>query len=910
MFNLLKKVFGSRNDRMVKQYSKTVDEINELEATFEALSDAELRAKTDEFRQLITDGKSLDDILPEAFAVVREASKRTLGMRHFDVQLIGGMVLHDGKISEMRTGEGKTLMATLPTYLNALDGKGVHLVTVNDYLAKRDAAWMGKIYNFLGVSVGVVYSKMGHEEKQAAYAAEITYGTNNEYGFDYLRDNMVSHPSERVQRALNFGIVDEVDSILIDEARTPLIISGQAEGDVEVYTLINKLIPKFVRQETEESDGDFSVDEKNHQVLLSESGFEHAEKLLVNAGLLTENSGLYDPANITLIHHVNAGLRAHHLYLRDQHYVVQEDEVVIVDEFTGRLMSGRRWSDGLHQAVEAKEGVAIQKENQTLAGITFQNYFRMYQKLAGMTGTADTEAAEFKQIYELETVVIPTHREMVRDDRMDQIFRTDNEKHNAIIEEIKDCYESGQPVLVGTTSIENNELLSRLLTEKKLPHQLLNAKQHAKEADIIVQAGRPKMVTIATNMAGRGTDIVLGGNPEPEINRVREDESMSEEAKEARIDELTKQWQIVHDEVLKKGGLHIIGTERHESRRVDNQLRGRSGRQGDPGSSRFFLSLEDSLLRIFASDRIAKIMTTLKMPEGEAIEHPWVTRAIENAQRKVEARNFDMRKQLLEFDDVANDQRNVIYQQRNELLESAQDISDTIAAMRNNVLTTLFNLHIPPESIEEQWDVPGLEKTLATEYQLHLPIHEWLENEQGLHEENLQERILEIAREHYQEKIAPVGQEIMHQYERTVMLRSIDNHWREHLAALDHLRQGIHLRGYAQKNPKQEYKREAFELFTNMLEEIKTEVTKILMIVQIKNEQQVEAEETSRMPMNMEYHHDSAEGMEEEPSSQSAATADEEKPQPFVRKVGKVRRNEPCPCGSGKKYKQCHGKLN
>ncbi len=906
--NLLKKVFGSRNDRMIKQYSQVVGTINGLELAFEALSDTELRAKTDEFKQRITNGEALDKLLPEAFAVVREASKRALEMRHFDVQLIGGMVLHEGNIAEMRTGEGKTLMATLPSYLNSLTGKGVHVVTVNDYLAKRDADWMGKIYQFLGISVGVVYSQMAHNDKQAAYAADITYGTNNEYGFDYLRDNMVGHPAERVQRELNFGIVDEVDSILIDEARTPLIISGQAEGDTDVYIRINALVPNLSRQETEKSPGDFSVDEKNHQVLISEAGFEHAEKLLVEAGMLTQGSSLYDPANINLIHHLGAGLRAHHLYLKDQHYVVQNNEVVIVDEFTGRLMSGRRWSDGLHQAVEAKEGVAIQKENQTLASITFQNYFRMYQKLAGMTGTADTEAAEFQQIYSLETVVIPTHHPMIRDDRMDLVFRTMEEKYHAIADEVKDCYEREQPVLVGTTSIENNELLSSLLTKKKLPHQVLNAKQHEREADIIVQAGRPKMITIATNMAGRGTDIVLGGNPEPEINGIRQDEKLSEDEKAARIEKINKQWQILHDQVLDKGGLHIVGTERHESRRVDNQLRGRSGRQGDPGSSRFFLSLEDSLLRIFASDRVASIMTRLKMPEGEAIEHPWVTRAIENAQRKVEARNFDLRKQLLEFDDVANDQRNVIYQQRSELLESAQDISETITAMRESVLVALFNLHIPPQSIEEQWDVPGLEKTLATEFQLHLPIQDWLEKEPELHEENMRERIVEIAHKHYQDKIEQVGAEIMHQYERAVMLQSLDSHWREHLAALDHLRQGIHLRGYAQKNPKQEYKREAFELFAKMLEEIKAEVTKILMMVQIKNEEQVEAvAETQRAPVNVQYQHaDYGSALDEEPKKEDAQP---EKTQPFVRQGEKVGRNSPCPCGSGKKYKQCHGKI-
>ncbi|PTN08874.1 preprotein translocase subunit SecA [Nitrosomonas aestuarii] len=903
--NLLKKVFGSRNDRIVKQYSKTVDAINSLEAEIELLTDAELRAKTDEFKQRIDGGETLDAILPEAFAVVREVGKRVLNMRHFDVQLIGGMVLHDGKISEMRTGEGKTLMATLPAYLNALSGHGVHVVTVNDYLAKRDAGWMGKIYEFLGISVGVIYGQMPREDKQAAYAADITYGTNNEYGFDYLRDNMVTHQAERVQRHLNFAIVDEVDSILIDEARTPLIISGQAEGDTEIYVRINKLIPKLTRQEKEDSPGDYSVDEKAHQVTLSEEGFEHAEKLLAEAGLLKSGTSLYDPANVSLIHHLTAGLRAHALYFLDQHYVLQDGEVVIVDEFTGRLMAGRRWSDGLHQAVEAKEGVAIQKENQTLASITFQNYFRMYHKLAGMTGTADTEAAEFQQIYGLETVIVPTHRPMIRDDRMDQVFRTMDEKNNAIIEGIRECYEKGQPVLVGTTSIENNVLLSKLLDRAKLPHQVLNAKQHASEANIIVQAGRPKMVTIATNMAGRGTDIVLGGNPEPEIEGMRRDEKLSDAEKEKRIKTILEKWQVMHDEVLQKGGLHIIGTERHESRRVDNQLRGRSGRQGDAGSSRFYLSLEDPLLRIFASDRVANIMTRLKMPEGEAIEHPWVTRAIENAQRKVEARNFDIRKQLLDYDDVANDQRNVIYQQRNELLEAEHDITETITAVRESVLTSLFNLHIPPQSVEEQWDVPGLEKALASEYQLHLPVQKWLDEESDLHEETLCDRIIEIAAQHYQGKVDQIGADIMHQYERALMLQIIDAHWREHLAALDHLRQGIHLRGYAQKNPKQEYKREAFELFTNMLEEIKAEVTRILLTVQIKNEQQVEAvTETLKSPDKVEYHHDNVSG-----GMDGGKDSDETALQPFVRQGDKIGRNQPCPCGSGKKYKQCHGKI-
>ena len=911
MFNtVLKKVFGSRNDRLIKQYFQTVGVINKLETTIAALTDAELRAKTDEFRQRLKDGETLDMLLPEAFAVVREASKRVLGMRHFGVQLIGGIVLHSGKIAEMRTGEGKTLMATLPSYLNALDGKGFHLVTVNDYLAKRDSEWMGRIYQFLGISVGVVLSNMEHEQRQAAYSADITYGTNNEFGFDYLRDNMVNDPAERVQRTLNYAIVDEVDSILIDEARTPLIISGQAEGNTDVYIRMNKLIPKLVRQEKEDGPGDFSVDEKAQQVLLSEAGFENAEKMLAQDGLLEIGASLYDPANINLIHHVYAGLRAHALFHLDQHYVVQNGEIVIVDEFTGRLMSGRRWSEGLHQAVEAKENVPIQKENQTLASITFQNYFRMYNKLAGMTGTADTEAYEFQQIYGLETVIIPTDRPMIRDDTMDQVFRTLEEKNNAIIEAAEDCYQRGQPVLVGTTSIENNEMLSGLLEKHKLPHQLLNAKQHASEADIVTQAGRPKMITIATNMAGRGTDIVLGGNPEPEIERINSDEKTSEAVRTERITKIREEWQVLHDEVLKLGGLHIIGTERHESRRVDNQLRGRSGRQGDPGSSRFYLSLEDSLLRIFASDRVANIMQRLKMPEGEAIEHPWVTRAIENAQRKVEARNFDMRKQLLEYDDVSNDQRKVLYQLRNELLES-HNCYEFIEEIRREVLDSLVSFHMPPESAEEQWDVPGLEKTFASEYQLQLPIQEWLDKESELNEESLGQRVSEVASQQYQNKVDMVGEDVMRQYERAVMLQTLDTHWREHLGALDHLRQGIHLRGYAQKNPKQEYKREAYELFQDMMEEIKSEVTQILMMVQIRDEKQVEAaSEMSQSPVNMQYQHaayESAPGENEEVSSNNNKETHQ---QPFVRQGGKVGRNDPCPCGAGKKYKQCHGKLS
>ncbi len=904
--NLVKKIFGSRNERLIKQYSRTVTQINALEPAIQALSDEQLRAKTDEFKQRLKAGETLDDLLPEAFAVVREAGKRALEMRHFDVQLIGGMVLHYGKISEMRTGEGKTLVATLPAYLNALTGNGVHVVTVNDYLASRDAAWMGRLYNFLGLTYGVNLSQMQHDEKQQAYAADITYGTNNEFGFDYLRDNMVYTKEERVQRKLQYAIVDEVDSILIDEARTPLIISGQADDSTELYTRINKLIPSLTKQEKEDGEGDFWVDEKAHQVVLSEAGHERAEELMTSAQLLPEGSSLYDAANISLIHHLYASLKAHTLFHRDQHYVVKDNEVVIVDEFTGRMMSGRRWSDGLHQAVEAKEGVEIQKENQTLASITFQNYFRMYGKLSGMTGTADTEAYEFNQIYGLETVVIPPHRPTIRLDQMDKVYRTSAERYQAVLEDIQDCQKRGQPVLVGTTSIENSELVSALLDKAKLSHQVLNAKQHEREAHIIVQAGRPHMITIATNMAGRGTDIVLGGNPEPEIIAVRNDEALSETQKDQQIAAIKANWEKLHEEVLAAGGLHIIGTERHESRRVDNQLRGRSGRQGDPGSSRFYLSLEDSLMRIFASDRVSMIMEKLKMPAGEAIEHPWVTRAIENAQRKVEGRNFDIRKQLLEYDDVANDQRRVIYQQRNELLE-ATDIADTISAMRADVVTELFGMHIPPGSIEEEWDVPALEISLEAEIGLKLPVRKWLEAEPDLHEETLLERVLEQAEATYQAKIDQAGATNMRQFERSVMLQSLDNHWREHLAALDHLRQGIHLRSYAQKNPKQEYKREAFELFANLLATVKSEVSRITMMVQIRSAEDLETVEKPAELENVRYQHADFD--------EALAGGDEQvevDPQqlPFERDGMKVGRNDPCPCGSGKKYKQCHGKLS
>ena len=903
--NVLTKIFGSRNDRLLKQFRRTVSAINALEPQMQALSDDELRAKTIAFKERASKGEALDSLLPEAFAVVREAGKRVLGMRHFDVQLIGGMALHQGKIAEMRTGEGKTLMATLPSYLNALAGKSVHVVTVNDYLARRDAEWMGRIHRFLGLTVGVNLSQMDHEKKQQAYGADITYGTNNEFGFDYLRDNMVTQVTERVQRGLHFAVVDEVDSILIDEARTPLIISGQAEDSATLYQQINLLVPKLVKQENENAPGDYHVDLKAHQISLSEAGHEHAEEQLTQAGMLPAGSSLYDPHNIILVHHLHAALRAHALYHRDQHYVVSNGEIVIVDEFTGRMMPGRRWAEGLHQAVEAKEGVKIQNESQTLASITFQNYFRMYGKLAGMTGTADTEAFEFQQIYSLETVIIPPHRPMIRQDRMDQVYRTAHEKHRAIINDIKECTSRGQPVLVGTTSIENSELLSSLLDQEKLPHQVLNAKQHAKEAQIVIQAGRPKMITIATNMAGRGTDIVLGGNPEPEIESIKADEKLTEAEREAKSAAIKQQWQSMHEQVLAQGGLHIIGSERHESRRIDNQLRGRAGRQGDPGSSRFYLSLEDPLLKIFASDRVAAIMDRLKMPEGEAIEHPWVTRAIENAQRKVEARNFDTRKQLLEYDDVSNDQRKVIYQQRNELLE-ANDISDTLRAMRTDVLGQTFAQFIPPDSMEEQWDAEGLEKALANDFQLKLPLAEWLKQETNLNEETLRERIVAHADEEYGHKFEAVDQEVLHQYERSVMLQSLDNHWREHLAALDHLRQGIHLRGYAQKNPKQEYKREAFELFADMLDQIKREVTQTLMLVQVRTEEAMEeaVEAPAPQPKNVQYHHaDYDEALAD-------GAADDEGQQPFVRVGEKIGRNDPCPCGSGKKYKQCHGKLS
>ena len=918
MFSILKKLLGTRNDRILKQLRRQVAQINALEPQFEALTDDQLKAKTDEFKQRLTRGTMLDQLLPEAFAVVREAGKRVFGMRHFDVQLIGGMVLHSGKIAEMRTGEGKTLMATLPVYLNALTGRGVHVVTVNDYLARRDAEWMGRLYQFLGLSVGVVVPQQDNSEKIAAYRADITYGTNNEFGFDYLRDNMEYRVEDKRQRGLVYAIVDEVDSILIDEARTPLIISGQAEDHTELYLRLNAVPPLLQRMSAEpkpqepEPEGDFWVDEKNHQVYLSEAGHEHAEQVLSNLGILPEGQSLYEPRNISLMHHLMAALRAHHLFHRDQHYVVQDGEVVIVDEFTGRLMIGRRWSDGLHQAVEAKEGVKIQLENQTLASITFQNYFRMYEKLSGMTGTADTEAYEFQEIYGLETVIVPTNRPMVRADQNDQIFKTAAEKYNAILADIRDCQERGQPVLVGTTSIENSELLASLLTKAGLRHEVLNAKQHAREAEIVAQAGKPGHITIATNMAGRGTDIVLGGSIEKQIDLVRADTSLTEAERNAKIETIRQEWQPLNERVKAAGGLRIIGTERHESRRIDNQLRGRAGRQGDPGSSRFYLSLEDPLMRIFAGDRVRAIMERLKLPEGEPIEAGMVSRSIETAQRKVEGRNFDMRKQLLEYDDVANDQRKVIYAQRNEVLE-AHNISDMSANLRDGAFSDLVLRYIPVDSVEEQWDVAGLQKALEADWHVVLPLSEIVEQSKDMTDEDIREKVLEAARDAYQHKADLVGQESWSQFERSIMLQSIDTQWREHLSALDHLRQGIHLRGYAQKNPKQEYKREAFELFSDMLDRIRDDVVKVLMTVRIQSQdevQQAEAEAARSHVQNVAYHHSDYDEALGNASSDDASSAASSEHPGTVRNVGaKIGRNDPCPCGSGKKYKACHGKL-
>jgi len=926
MISLLKKIVGSRNDRLLKLYRRQITQINALEAQVAALSDEELAAKTPAFRQRLADGQSLDQLLPEAFAVVREAGKRVFQMRHFDVQLIGGIVLHHGKIAEMRTGEGKTLMATLPVYLNALVGRGVHVVTVNDYLARRDAEWMGRLYNFLGLTVGVVVPQQDNEEKKAAYAADITYGTNNEFGFDYLRDNMEHRVEDRRQRALSYAIVDEVDSILIDEARTPLIISGQAEDHTDTYVRMNTVPPLLTRMAHEprphepEPAGDFWVDEKNHQVHLSEAGHEHAEQILVEKGLLPQGESLYDPRHITLMHHLMVALRAHNLFHRDQQYVVQNGEVVIVDEFTGRLMAGRRWSDGLHQAVEAREGVTIQNENQTLASITFQNYFRMYDKLAGMTGTADTEAYEFQEIYGLETVIVPTNRPMVRKDQNDQVFKTTQEKYQAILNDIRDCHERGQPVLVGTTSVENSELLAGLLREAKLPHEVLNAKQHAREAEIVAQAGKPGRITVATNMAGRGTDIVLGGNLEKQIDMLRADTSLDDADRTARIETLRGEWQALNDQVKAAGGLRIIGTERHESRRIDNQLRGRAGRQGDPGSSRFYLSLEDSLMRIFAGERVRAIMERLKLPEGEPIEAGMVTRSIETAQRKVEARNFDIRKQLLEYDDVANDQRKVLYAQRNDVLE-ATAVAEMTANLRDATLREVVRAHIPEESVEEQWDVPGLQNVLATDWQVAVPLAEMMEKDASLTDDAILEHVLTAARDTYQAKVDLIGAEMWGQFERSILLQAIDTHWREHLSALDHLRQGIHLRGYAQKNPKQEYKREAFELFSGMLDRVRTDVVRVLMTVRIQSAEQVqETEEQAAQPhvQNVQYHGSDAASVPVENRPAASATLGQRRPLPASVAAAmsaqtaagqKIGRNDPCPCGSGKKYKHCHGKL-
>ena len=915
--NFFTKIIGSRNDRLLKQYRKTVQRINAMEAEYEKLSDEALQGKTQEFRDRLAKGEALDALLPEAFAVVREGSKRVMKMRHFDVQLIGGMVLHHGKIAEMRTGEGKTLTATLSVYLNALAGKGVHVVTVNDYLAGRDAQWMGQLYNFLGLSVGINLPNMPREEKQAAYGADITYGTNNEYGFDYLRDNMVYETQDRVQRSLNYAIVDEVDSILIDEARTPLIISGQAEDHTALYVAMDKVVPLLKRQEGEANartgegvvtPGDFTVDEKQRQVTLTEQGFENAERILASQGLIGDGQSLYAASNISLVHHLYAALRAHHLFHRDEHYVVQDGEVVIVDEFTGRLMSGRRWSEGLHQAVEAKEGVNIQAENQTLASITFQNYFRLYTKLSGMTGTADTEAYEFQDIYGLETVIIPPNKPSRRDDQLDRVYKTTREKYEAAIADIRECHERGQPVLVGTSSIENSEIIDELLVKAKLPHQVLNAKQHEREADIIAQAGQAGSITIATNMAGRGTDIVLGGNIDKRIVALRADESLSESERERQIAALKDQWKLDNEKVVALGGLRIIATERHESRRIDNQLRGRSGRQGDPGSSRFYLSLDDPLMRIFAGDRVKAIMERLKMPDGEAIEAGMVTRSIESAQRKVEGRNFDMRKQLLEYDDVANEQRKVIYQQRNEILDTS-DLSGMIAAMRDGAITDVVRLYVPAESVEEQWDLAGLEKDLAANWQLNIPLVNEVQASEILSEEDIVEKVVTAARESFDAKVALVGAENFQRFERAVLLQSVDSSWRDHLTALDYLRQGIHLRSYAQVQPKQEYKRESFEMFRQLLDHIRSEVTRVMMTVQVQSPTQVDeaaqaVSARSESVTNVTY---SAPG--ETGEAQVTAAAATAGTAAAAAEFPRVGRNDPCPCGSGKKYKHCHGKL-
>lgn len=905
--SVARKVFGSRNDRLVKVMRKSIDQINALESEMQALNDEQLKAKTTEFRERAAQGETIEQLLTEAFAVVREASSRCLQMRHFDVQLIGGMVLNEGRITEMRTGEGKTLVATLPAYLNSVAGQTVHIVTVNDYLAQRDANWMGKLYNFLGLSVGVVISGQDQTTKREAYTNDIVYGTNNEFGFDYLRDNMAFAADERAQRSLDFAIIDEVDSILIDEARTPLIISGPAENSTDLYVKINQIIPKLIRQEVEDGPGDFSVDEKTKQAYLTEDGHETCEKLLEQVGLLEAGSSLYDVGNISLMHHLNAGLRAHTLFQRDVDYIVQNDEVIIIDEFTGRMMAGRRWSDGLHQAVEAKEGAHVQHENQTLASITFQNYFRLYDKLSGMTGTADTEAAEFQQIYGLEVVVIPTHQDMVRDDRADLVYRTMDEKYNAIVEGIQEAYAKQQPVLLGTASIESSELLSKLLKQAGVKHEVLNAKQHEREAHIISQAGQPGAVTIATNMAGRGTDIVLGGNLEMELAALGDDVSKQDSVQQA--------WQKRHQQVLDSGGLHVIGTERHESRRIDNQLRGRSGRQGDPGSSRFYLSLHDSLMRIFASDRVASLMQKLGMEEGEAIEHPWVTRAIENAQRKVEGRNFDSRKQLLEYDDVANEQRKIVYNERNNLMD-LEDVSNNVESMRDEVVNSVIDSAIPPQSIEEQWNIELLESDFEHEFGLKLPISQWLEENDELHEETLRERLLQQVTNTHNSKLEELTEPVMRHLEKSVILQVLDTHWKEHLAAMDHLRQGIGLRGYAQKNPKQEYKREAFEMFTSMLDRVKHDVITLLARVQLREEDQLQQMDArNRDQSAMQFSHPDAEAASApaDSSAHGSVTMGQTESEPvetFIRDGRKIGRNEPCPCGSGKKYKQCHGKLN
>jgi preprotein translocase subunit SecA len=901
---LVRFVFGSRNDRLVKKKNKLVKRINTLGPEYEKLSDEKLRAKTQEFRDRLNTGEKLNNLIPEAFAAVREASSRVFGMRHFDVQLIGGMILNDGKIAEMKTGEGKTLMATLAAYLNALPGHGVHVVTVNDYLAKRDSEWMGRVYGFLGMTTGVIVSQMEHEDRKSSYAADITYGTNNEFGFDYLRDNMAFSLDQKVQRGLNFAIVDEVDSILIDEARTPLIISGPTEESTEIYVRANAIIPALIRQEKEEGKGDYWVDEKERQVHLTEKGHERVEHLMVEHGLMPEGTSLYDAKNIRLMHYVGASLRAHTLFKRDVDYIVQNNQVIIVDEFTGRIMPGRRWSEGLHQAVEAKERVTIQNENQTMASITFQNYFRLYDKLSGMTGTADTEAFELNKIYGLEVVVIPTHRKMVRKDMGDIVFLTADEKYNAVAEDIKECVLRGQPVLVGTTSIENSERVSTLLTKLGVKHEVLNAKQHEREAHIVQQAGMPSAVTIATNMAGRGTDIVLGGNLDAELARLGPD------ASDAEKDQLKGAWLERHNQVIASGGLHVIGSERHESRRIDNQLRGRSGRQGDPGSSRFYLALEDDLMRIFASDRVAGLMQKLGMGNGEAIEHPWVTRSIESAQRKVENRNFDIRKEILAYDDVANDQRKVVYAQRNELME-ARDISDIIVEIRKDVVNNLITQYIPPKTMEEQWNIKGLEEHLYQEFNAEVPIQKMLDADKKLQESSLRLKIIEVLGQLYNEKEQQMTSDVMRHFEKSVMLQILDNSWKEHLSAMDYLRKGIHLRGYAQKDPKQEYKREAFEMFTSLLEHIKYEVTRILFRVQVHEEEDVQAmDEQMQAPKELHYEHPEASALD--PFDPEAVV--EDKPvmpaQPFVRDSNKVGRNDPCPCGSGKKFKQCHGKLS